>query len=45
MISQECLDFYNKNKDATWQMPAPIEGDNITVARWILNKVDFGWIA
>lgn len=44
MISQECLDFYNKNKNATWEMIPPIEGDNITVASWILNKIDFGWI-
>ncbi len=44
MISQECLDFYNKNKNASWEMTKPISGDNITVANWILNEVDFGWI-
>ena len=44
MISEECINFYNSNKDKTWEMVPPIEGDNITVANWILNNVDFGWI-
>lgn len=44
MISQQALDFYNRNKDQKWKMIPLIDGDNITVANWILNNIDFGWI-
>jgi len=40
------IDFYNANKNFTWQMPAC--PDNITsdyeIADWLLNKSDFGWL-
>jgi hypothetical protein len=44
MISQQALEFFNNNKDQKWEILAPIEGDNVTVANWILNSIDFGWI-
>lgn len=45
MISQDALDFYNKNKDITWKLPElPSINDNIKLAEWILNRNDIGWI-
>jgi hypothetical protein len=46
MISPTTLDFYNKNKDLTWQkepIPSHLTTD-IEKAAWILNQSNFGWI-
>jgi hypothetical protein len=46
MIPDEALNFYNKNKNLTWNVtPIPEHLiSNIEKARWILNKAKFGWI-
>lgn len=46
MISPTTLDFYNKNKDLTWQKkPIPKHlATDIEKASWILNQSNFGWI-
>ena len=46
MIDNNALDFYNKNKNCTWNVQ-PIPADLISyvdIANWILNDSDFGWL-
>jgi len=40
------VDFYEKNKDCTWKMPAaPADCSNdVELAHWLLNKANFGWL-
>jgi hypothetical protein len=45
MIEQNALDFYNKNKDCVWAIPAIPDGlTTLEQARWILNDAPIGWI-
>jgi hypothetical protein len=46
MINYQALDFYNKNKDCTWQLESAPSGisSNIELADWLLNKSKFGWL-
>lgn len=46
MINTQALDFYNKNKDCTWQLESAPEGisSNLELADWLLNKSKFGWL-
>jgi len=46
MINHQALDFYNKNKDCTWQLESAPSGisSNIELADWLLNKSKFGWL-
>lgn len=39
-------EFYETNKNLTWQMPALPKGVNTDyeIADWLLNKSDFGWL-
>ena len=46
MITQAALDFYQKNKDCTWQLeslPVGVTTD-LQIADWLLNKSNFGWL-
>ncbi len=40
------LDFYNQNKNQTWNLPkVPDElTSDYEIADWLLNKSDFGWL-
>jgi hypothetical protein len=44
MINKQALDFYNKNKDCTWQLEKAPKGSAIEIADWLLNKSNFGWL-
>jgi hypothetical protein len=46
MISKESLDFYQTNKDCTWQLeqhPAHLT-TNLEITNWLLNQSNFGWL-
>jgi len=46
MIEQNALDFYQNNKDCTWQLEAVPKGvtSDLEIADWLLNKSSFGWL-
>ena len=46
MISQECLNFYEANKDKTSPLPLLPLGivENLDIANWLLNESNFGWL-
>ena len=46
MISNQSLEFYNKNKDVKWKMPGRPHGVNsyYDTADWLLNHCNFGWL-
>lgn len=44
MINQEALEFYQKNKDCTWQLETAPVGTNLEIASWLLNDSNFGWL-
>lgn len=46
MSYEKSLEFYNKNKDLKWRMPAAPNDvtTDYQVADWLLNKSDFGWL-
>ena len=44
MITDQALDFYNKNKDCSWQLEQAPNGSAMEIASWLLNKSNFGWL-
>lgn len=44
MISQQALDFYNKNKYCQWQLEKAPNGSSMEIASWLLNESNFGWL-
>jgi hypothetical protein len=46
MIKQNALNFYQNNKDCTWQLETVPEGltSDLEITDWLLNKSSFGWL-
>lgn len=46
MIAEKTLEFYQKNKDCTWQLEDIPTGltTNLEIADWLLNTSTFGWL-
>ena len=44
MITDQALDFYNKNKDCSWQLEKAPNGSAMEIANWLLNESNFGWL-
>jgi hypothetical protein len=46
MIEQNALNFYQNNKDCTWQLESIPEGvtSDLEIVDWLLNKSSFGWL-
>ena len=44
MIDPKTLEFYQKNKDCTWQLETAPPGTNLEIASWLLNESNFGWL-
>lgn len=46
MTNLNAVDFYQKNKNCRWNLPAIPNNlsNNLDIARWVLNDADIGWL-